>query len=194
MNKRLLLTIVLAGCCHLAAPAQQIAVKTNLLYWATGTLNLGAEVAVSKHSTISLTANCNPWTFGSDNKIQAWFVQPEYRYWFTEKFTRHYVGVHLIGGKFEIGGFKLPFGLFKNLRNHYYKGSVVGAGISYGYHFYISPRWNLEAMVGVGLARINYHAEPVSGPKAASYRNTTRYLPVPTEVGISFVYLFNSKK
>lgn len=189
-----MLTLLLAGFCWTGASAQRFAAKTNLLYWATTTPNLGVEVALSKHSTLSVTANYNPWTIGSDNKIQHWFIQPEYRYWLTEKFTRSYFGVHLIGGQFEVGGFDLPFGLLKRLQNRYYKGSVVGAGISYGYHFYISPHWNLEAMLGVGLARISYHAEPVRGPKPASTPNRVRYLPIPTEVGISFVYLFNSRK
>lgn len=194
MNKKIILSVLLVGCCCMYASAQQIALKTNALYWAAATPNIGAEIAVSKHSTISLTANYNPWTIGGDNKIQHWYVQPEYRYWLTEKYTRSYFGVHLIGGEFEIGGFQLPFGVFKRLATHYYKGSALGAGISYGYHFYISPHWNLETMIGVGLVRINYHAEPVVGPRSASYRNTSRILPVPTEVGVSFVYLFNSRK
>lgn len=192
MNRKIFLLLLALGC-SLSVPAQQVALKTNLLYWATATPNIGAEVALSKHSTLSVSANYNPWTIGSDNKIQHWFIQPEYRYWLCEKYTRSYFGVHLIGGEFEVGGFKVPFGLFKRLQNHYYKGSAIGAGISYGYHFYISPHWNLEAMVGVGLVRVKYHAEPVSGAKER-YQDRTRILPVPTEVGVSFVYLFNSRK
>lgn len=193
MNRKIILSLLLAAGCCLGVSAQQVALKTNLLYWAAATPNIGAEVALSKHSTLSVSANYNPWTIGSDNKIQHWFIQPEYRYWLCEKYTRSYFGVHLIGGEFEVGGFKLPFGLFTRLQDHYYKGSAIGAGISYGYHFYISPHWNLEATVGVGLVRLRYHAEPVVGAKG-HYQNRTRILPVPTEVGISFVYLFNSRK
>lgn len=193
MIRKIILSLLLAAGCSLGVSAQQVALKTNLLYWAAATPNIGAEVALSKHSTLSVSANYNPWTIGSDNKIQHWFVQPEYRYWLCEKYTRSYFGVHLIGGEFEVGGFKLPFGLFTRLQDHYYKGSAIGAGISYGYHFYISPHWNLEATVGVGLVRLRYHAEPITGAKG-HYQNRTRILPVPTEVGISFVYLFNSRK
>ncbi len=197
MNKKIILTLLLAGFCWLGAAAQQVAVKTNVLYWAATTPNLGAEVAVSKHSTIGLTANYNPWTIGADNRIRHWFLRPEYRYWVTEKYTRLYFGVHAIGGKFEVGGFKLPFigdRILTGLATHYYKGSFVGAGFSLGYQFYVSPHWNIELSAGAGLARLSYHAEPVNGPKAASYTDRKRILPIPTELGVSFVYLFNSKK
>ena len=197
MNKKIILLLLLAGGCWLGAAAQQVAVKTNLLYWVATTPNIGAEVAVSKHSTIGLTANYNPWTIGADNRIQHWFLRPEYRYWVTEKYTRFYFGVHAIGGRFEVGGFKLPFigdQVLTGLATNYYKGSFVGAGLSIGYQFYVSPHWNIELSAGAGLARLSYHSEPVNGPKAASYTDRKRILPIPTEFGVSFVYLFNSKK
>ena len=65
---------------------------------------------------------------------------------------------------------------------------------SIGYQFYVSPHWNLELSAGAGLARLSYHAEPVSGPKRSSYVDSKRFLPIPTEIGVTFVYLFNSKK
>ena len=105
--------------------------------------------------------------------------------------------MHAIGGEFEVGGFKLPFignRILTGLPTHYYKGSFVGAGISIGYQFYVSPHWNIELSAGAGLARLSYHAEPINGPKTASYTNRKRILPIPTELGVSFVYLFNSKK
>ena len=197
MNKKIVLMLLLAVCGWPGASAQQVAVKTNLLYGATTTLNVGAEVAVSKLSTVGFSANYNPWTIGSDNKIQHWFIRPEYRYWVTEKYTRLFFGVHAIGGKFEVGGFKLPIignRILQGLKTNYYKGSFVGAGFSIGYQFYVSPHWNLELSAGAGLARLSYHTEPVNGPKRKSYVDTKRFLPIPTEVGVTFVYLFNSKK
>ncbi|MEG1700518.1 MAG: DUF3575 domain-containing protein [Alistipes sp.] len=188
MTKKTLLSLILALSCYLGASAQQIAVKTNLLYWATTTPNLGVEFALSNHSTVSISANYNPWTIGEDAKIQHWFIQPEYRYWLSEKFTRSFFGAHLIGGQFEIGGFKLPFNLLPNFATHHYKGSAIGGGISYGYHFYISPHWSLEAVVGVGYARLRYHRTDFPANKIS------RNYFGPTQAGISMVYLFNSKK
>lgn len=197
MSKKIILTVLTTVFVCLGASAQQWAVKTNLLYWAAATPNIGAEVALSEHSTLGITANWNPWTFGSDNKIQHWFLRPEYRYWFSGKYTRFFLGAHAMGGGFEVGGFKLPVlgdKLLKGLPYNYYKGSFAAAGVSLGYAFYVSPRLNLELSAGLGVARISYHTEPINGPKPATNINRVRYLPVPTEIGVTLVYLFNAKK
>ncbi len=188
MIKKVFWMLAIALCCTMGVRAQQVAVKTNLLYWATTTPNIGVEVALNKRSTINIAANCNPWVIGKDNKIQHWFIRPEYRYWFSEKFTRLYVGVHLIGGQFEVGKYRLPGDLFPALKDNFYTGWGIGGGFSIGYNFYISPHWNLEASAGVGVAHLSYQ------PKGNASVTKTRCLPIPTELGISFVYLFNSKK
>ena len=197
--KKIILSLMLAVCCCVESSAQQVAVKSNLLYWMTGTINAGGEVALSKHSTLGGTFNLNPWTIGADNKIQHWFIRPEYRYWVTEKYTRLFFGVHVIGGGFQVGGFRIPVigdrSPFSNLKENYYKGKFFGVGASIGYQFYISPHWNLELAAGAGLARLKHHTEPVDPSKRkASYTDSSHILPIPTEIGFSFVYLFTSTK
>lgn len=196
MTKKLLwILLLVAGLGVRTVSAQQFAARSNLLYWMTGTINFGGEYAVSKHSSVGLSFNLNPWTFGTDKKIRHWFVRPEYRYWFTERYTRLFIGVHLIGGKFEVGGFELPAvgdRFMTGLPDNYYKGSVVGAGLTLGYDFYVSPHWNIELSAGVGVGRLKYHTEAIRGGAATADR--TRILPIPTELGVNFVYLFNSKK
>ena len=197
MRKKIILTVLATAFAALGASAQQWAVKTNLLYWAATTPNIGAEVALSDHSTLGATVNWNPWTIGSDTQIQHWFIRPWYRSWFSGKYPRFFLGAHLMGGGFEVGGFKLPLlgdRLLTGLPYNYYKGSFFAGGVSLGYAFYLSPRLNLELSAGLGLARISYHAEPVNGPRPAGTTNRVRYLPVPTEVGVTLVYLFNAKK
>ncbi|GHV49428.1 hypothetical protein FACS1894181_08340 [Bacteroidia bacterium] len=54
-----------------AAWAQTIAVKTNLLYDATTTINLGLEAAVAPKWTIELPFNYNPWQFPKDRLVLA---------------------------------------------------------------------------------------------------------------------------
>lgn len=195
MNKKfLLLLVVIISCITTTASAQRFALKTNALYWAAATPNLGAELALSEHSTLNATLQYNPFTIGADNKIQHFLFKPEYRYWFSEKFTRLFIGASVFGGTFEVGGFKLPFGLFKRLQTNYYKGNAFGAGISVGYSFYISPHFNIETTLGVGIARLSYHTEPVGKPAPVNYKNSHKVLPVPTEFGVSFVYLFKSRR
>lgn len=46
----------------------QIAVKTNLLYDATATVNLGAEVAVAPQWSVELSGNLNAWTLSGEKR------------------------------------------------------------------------------------------------------------------------------
>ena len=111
------------------AHGQRVAVKTNMLYWATASLNAGVDVAVSDRSTLGLSVSGNPWTVGSRAKIQHFFAMPEYRYWFCGKYTRGFLMVQALAGKYTVGGFKLPFDVFPSFREHHYKGWAAGAGI-----------------------------------------------------------------
>ncbi len=180
-----------------ASSAQKVAIKTNALYWAAATPNLGVEFAISPKSTISTTANYNPWTFGDNAKVQHWFVRPEYRYWISGKYSHLFFSAHLIGGGFEFGGFEGPFSI-KRFANQYYKGSFFGAGLGMGYSFYISPRFNIETSVGAGLLRFEYRSKKATDSYSQDaqrpHHYTRRILPFPTEVSISFVYFFNSRK
>lgn len=91
--KRLILGIFLVvwWCGNLVC-AQDIAVKTNLLYWATSTPNIGFEFGLGKRTTLDLVGGYNPWTLNKDDnkKIKHWMVMPEFRYWLCERFNGHF--------------------------------------------------------------------------------------------------------
>ena len=70
MNRTCLVLICL--CCAFCARSQVVAVKTNTLYDATTTLNLGVEVACNKHLSLDISGNYNPWTFSDDKSIKHW--------------------------------------------------------------------------------------------------------------------------
>ena len=95
--KRLILGIFLVvwWCGNLVC-AQDIAVKTNLLYWATSTPNIGFEFGLGKRTTLDLVGGYNPWTLNKDDnkKIKHWMVMPEFRYWLCERFNGHFFGIH----------------------------------------------------------------------------------------------------
>ena len=86
--------------------AQKIALKTNLLYDATTTLNLGLELDLARSWTLDLSGSLNPWKFKDDKKFRLWMVQPEARYWFCQKFNGHFIGFHAMGGQFNVGNVK----------------------------------------------------------------------------------------
>ena len=63
IHKFIYLILSLVACCPLTASGQDIALKTNGLYWLTTTPNIAAEVGLSDKTTLELAAAYNPWTF-----------------------------------------------------------------------------------------------------------------------------------
>ena len=61
--------------------SQEIALKTNVLSWATTTINLGAEFKISPRLTAGADIMYKGWSFLSDNrKMGGFLVQPEAKY------------------------------------------------------------------------------------------------------------------
>ena len=153
-----------------AAWGQDVALKTNGLFWLTTTPNVGVEVALSPKYTLELAGAYNPWTFKDDKKMRFWLVQPELKYWFCEKFEGHFVSVHLHGAQ-------------------YYGGYLAGGGFTYGYDWILSPHWNLEAAIGIGYARLWYKESPRTICEKCHEDKTKNYFG-PTKAAISLIYTF----
>ena len=184
-----------------SASAQKVAVKTNALYWATATPNLGFEFALGDRWTFELEGGYNPWTLDSDNnmKIKHWLVSPEFRYWFCNSFQGHFIGVNANYAQFNIGG--LPFAmpnLFVNLSSDAapmpdlqaarIQGWAAGAGITYGYAFPIARRWNMELTVGYGWWYTNY--DQYESRKCGLFQQIVeKHALGPTALGVSFIYM-----
>lgn len=104
------LTFLLFLCCGICgAKAQEVALKTNLLSDAFLNPNLAAEVALAPRWTIDVSGQFNTWNLSHDRKWKHWVVQPEIRYWFCDRFAGHFVGAHLLGGQYNVGGIDIPF-------------------------------------------------------------------------------------
>jgi hypothetical protein len=178
MVKRIVCTVLAGLGLGAAAYSQQIAVKTNGLYWLTTTPNVGVEVALNNKFTFDLSAAYNPWTFKDDKKMKFWLIQLEARYWLCEKFEGHFVGVHLHGAQY--------YGGFKEKR---YDGYLVGGGLTYGYDWMLSSHWNLEASVGVGYAYLWYKESPRI-PCEKCFVDSHKHYVGPTKLGVTVTYLF----
>lgn len=100
--------VVLFSCLFLGVGArcQKVAVKSNLLYDATATINLGIEFCLAPKWTFDVSGNYNGWTFSGDRKWKHCLVQPEARYWFCDRFSGHFLGGHILGGKYNVGKLK----------------------------------------------------------------------------------------
>lgn len=184
MNK-IFIVFLICLCAGTGVRAQVVAVKTNLLYDATTTLNLGVEVALNKHLSLDLSGNYNPWTFSDDKSLKHWLVQPELRYWFLERFNGHFLGVHGLYMDYDMAGINL-LSVMKS--KNAYEGNAYGGGLSYGYQLYLSPHWNIEFTAGVGFVSFKYNKTPFPSDeeKGPKYRND--YFG-PTKLGVSIMYI-----
>jgi len=164
--------------CHLPATCQEFALKTNALYWLTTTPNLSVEAGLSRNVTFELFGAYNPWTFKDDKKMKCWVVQPELKLWLCDRWEGHFFGIHAFAAQY--------FGGFHSKR---YDGYLAGAGITYGYDWILSPRWNIEAEIGVGYARL-WYKESERIPCEKCHTNEHKNYFGPTRVALSLVYLF----
>lgn len=188
------LIVVIMGLSVGKVSAQDIALKTNALYWGTTTPNLGIEVTLAPKWTLDLSGGYNPWTFSDNKKWKHWLVQPELRYWLCEKMGGHFWGLHIHGGQYNIGKVNTDFNLFgtdfSKLKDFRFEGWFVGAGIAYGYAWMLSKHWNLETEIGLGYSYTRYdrYQCPECGSKLEDGKKH-HYLG-PTNAAINIVYVF----
>ena len=175
------------------AECQDIAVKTNLLYDASATINLGAEVAISPKWTFETSVNYNNWVMPQDRRWKHWMVQPEGRYWFCNKFIGHFIGIQLHGGQYNFGNLDNDIRFlgsdFSVLTDNRVQGWFLGAGFAYGYSWALSEHWNLEFELGVGYAYTVYDRYPCANCGDLLEQGDHHYFG-PTEAAINLVYSF----
>ena len=156
--------------------AQKVAVKTNLLYDATTTMNLGLEIGLGKKWSLDLSGNYNPWKFDDETRL---------RYWLCEKFNGHFLGLHGHYAKYNVGGMSF---LSDNMERHRYQGHLWGGGISYGYQWLLGSRWSMEAVLGVGYARLDHSKYPCATCGSLQKSEKKNYFG-PTKAAINILYM-----
>lgn len=168
--------------------AQKIGLKTNLSYWAITTPNLGMEFTLDKKSTLEISGGLNIFEFSNNKHFKHWLVQPEFRWWLCEAFNGHFLGVHMHGSLFNVGGWDIPFGRLNIFKDNRYEGSLYGGGFSYGYQWVIADHWNFEFNVGAGYTRIHYDKYPCEDCGTKLDEGNYNYWGI-TKLGISIIYL-----
>lgn len=170
------------------ANAQKVALKANVLKYATATLHLEPEVVVGRKSSLSLGVSYNPWTFSDNMKWKHLRIQPEYRYWLCRPMGGHFLGLHASYTRFNIGHIPLPFGLLPQLDEQRMQGNEWAVGVGYGYHWILSPHWSIEAEVGVGYSHGDFKRYECQ--KCGDYLDTKHLNRVmPTKLAVSFIYV-----
>ena len=104
--------------------------------------NLSVEFAVSNRLTLDLSGTATPFRYKPDFYFRHIRLQPELRYWLVSLLTKHYVGITAFYSTYDVG-----------YKERGYFGDSYAAGLTYGYNWILSRRWNFELNAGVGAIR-----------------------------------------
>lgn len=174
--------------------AQNVAVKTNLVYDVAANVNAGIEFGLAPKWTVDVSGNFNAWDMSHNRKWKHWLVQPELRYWFCDRFAGHFLGMHLHGGQYNVGGLKNSMSFlgtdFSKLSDNRYQGWFTGVGLAYGYTWMLGEHWNLEAEIGLGYSYTKYDRFECVGCGKKIEEDKSHHYVGPTKAAINLVYVF----
>ncbi len=157
-------------------------VKTNLLFAALLTANLGFEIELWPKWSLDVPVWYSPYDITPTRKLRLWATQPEIRRWLKKAGEGHFFGLHT-----HIVGFNVAINNHGRYQdpNH----ALWGMGLSYGYvmHLDKAKRWGLEFNLGVGFAEYDYdvYRNRENGPKFRS--GSDRYWGI-TRAGVTLSY------
>ncbi|MBQ7509790.1 MAG: DUF3575 domain-containing protein [Prevotella sp.] len=149
----------------------RFALRTNLVWAATLTPNLGFDYDLGNRWSLGMNAGLNAWSLANDKKWKHVLVAAELRHWnkrhgknrdyeYGEShefddldykiYNGAYWGVNVFYSHFNVGNVTFPFGMYKAVHDERRQGDLAGAGLFYGYSWRLSRLFRLEAEGGIG--------------------------------------------
>lgn len=136
-------------------------VKGNALFLPIGIINLGVEKQVSSKYTLQGDVFISPWKSFAGHELQFYSVSAEGRYYFNEAFKHWYVGANLSFAAYNLQKWNYwkdtPYvtdtGEIYQKNNLYQKGFSIMLGVTGGYQFQLSERWNLDLYATIGTSQ-----------------------------------------
>lgn len=191
--KKFILAVFLVFGIHTACSGQKAGIKTNFLADGFLSPNLGVEIGLNPKWTLDVTGEVNFWTVNR-HKWKHWLLQPEFRYWFCERFTGHFIGFHALTGEYNFGNIhnnvKFLNNNFRTISHNRAQGWGAGAGFAYGYSWILADHWNLEAEIGVGWVYTRYDVYPCAECGTKLESNKVHNYVGPTKLAVALEYLF----
>ena len=132
----------------------RVYIKTNLLGLAAAMANLGVEVDLAKHVSLSLPVYYSAWDyFTSPIKFRALATQPELRFWTSKENDGFFTGAH-----FGMAYYNIAINGNYRYQDHNGDTPTIGGGISVGYRLPVSKnnRWKMEFSLGAGRYILHY--------------------------------------
>mgnify|MGYP000057836414 CR=1 FL=1 len=115
---------------------------------------------MGKRSTLDLGGGYNPWnldgTAENNKKLVHWLGEIEYRYWLCQRFSGHFLGVHVLGSQYNIAQQDLHSYSGKVLKNTASKAMATEGEFHTATTSFLGIRWSIEANLGIGYARLHY--------------------------------------
>jgi hypothetical protein len=169
----------------------RIALRTNLLYDATLSPNLGIDVRVDSAWTVGLLTGINAWDIDKteNKKWRHALFSLRARKYRDSLFHKGYFEGDLIYSHFNVGNTKIPFGIYKGVQDRRLQGDLVALGGKYGYSWILARHWRIEAEAGVAVGYA-WFKEYDCDHCGTYYGKGDRIFLLP-QLGINVVYIIN---
>lgn len=136
------------------ASSRRLLIKTNGIGWALSNFNVAAEIDLAEHWSVTVPVYWSPVNyFTSTVKFRSFIIQPEARYWFSEKNDGWFAAAHL-----GMAWYNLALGGRYRIQDHDGDTPALGGGIAAGYRLPLSAngRLKLEFTIGAGVYSLHY--------------------------------------
>lgn len=171
---------------------RQLHLKTNLIGWGMGHINIAAEIDLAPHWSLAIPFYYSGGFdyFKSTLKFRGIVLQPEARYYLKGN-DGFYVGAHL-----GLGWYNFALGGEFRIQDHKGRTPAYGGGLGLGYamNFKKNPRWGMEFALGGGVYKAKYDVffNENNGP----YEDTAveKVFFGLDNVSVAFTYSFNIRK
>ena len=169
----------------------RMALRTNLLYDATLSPNLGVDVRVDSAWTVGLLVGINAWDIDKE-KNKKWrhaLFSIRARKYRDSLFHKGYYEADVIYSHYNVGNTKIPFGLYSAVKDRRLQGDLIALGGKYGYSWILSRTWRIEAEAGVAVGYA-WFKEYDCDHCGTYYGKGDRIFRLP-QLGVNVVYIIN---
>lgn len=173
---------------------RKLYVKTNALGLGLAIANAAVEIDLCKHWSFNLPVYYSAWDYFSETiKFRTLAVQPEIRYWFSEKNLCNdgwYLGAH-----FGLAYYNIATDGEYRTQDHDGTSPALGGGLAVGYRMPISRnnRWKMEFSIGAGAYKLHHDKFRNYHNGLLVYTEKKTYIGI-DQASVSFSYTFDLKR
>ena len=157
--------------------AMGLALRANLLRWATLTPDLGLEWRIGSRWSVGVNGSWTSWSWNDKERRYAlWEVAPEVRYYMGEKKAWY------LGAMFKAGQFNYK------LSETGKQGDLMGGGITAGYQLRLNKALALDFNLGLGYLNADFEKYEVIDGVRVRRGNETKDWCGPINAGVTLVW------